>query len=128
MDGVSTRRISLPETEEIRAKARKSYGANPGRAREYPEAEGQYDLCHQQPGQRPVHGLSGRHEPTAADPFHGAADAHILKISVHSGQLPYTAEDISHKIQSFMRRLQHHPSAVSSFFLHSPFCYLWPQK
>ena len=36
---------------------------------------------------------------------------HALKISVHSGQLPYTAEDISHKIQSFMRRLQHHPSA-----------------
>ena len=25
---------------------------------------------------------------------------HALKISVHSGQLPYTAEDISHKIQS----------------------------
>ena len=35
---------------------------------------------------------------------------HALKISVHSGQLPYTTEDISHKIQSFMRRLQHHPS------------------
>ena len=41
---------------------------------------------------------------------------HALKISVHSGQLPYTTEDISHKIQSFMRRLQHHPSVVSSFF------------
>ena len=42
---------------------------------------------------------------------------HALKISVHSGQLPYTAEDISHKIWSFMCKLQHHPSAVSNFFL-----------
>ena len=50
---------------------------------------------------------------------------HALKISVHSGQLPYTAEDISHKIQSFMRRLQHHPSAVSSFFLHPSLSYLF---
>ena len=53
---------------------------------------------------------------------------HALKISVHSGQLPYTVEDISHKIQSFMRRLQHHPSAVSSFFLHPSLSYLCPQK
>ena len=53
---------------------------------------------------------------------------HALKISVHSGQLPYTTEDISHKIQSFMRRLQHHPSAVSSFFLHPSLSYLCPQK
>ncbi len=43
---------------------------------------------------------------------------HALKISVHSGHLPYSAEDISHKIQSFMRKLQHHPSLVSRFFLH----------
>ncbi|NBI84543.1 transposase, partial [Clostridiaceae bacterium] len=43
---------------------------------------------------------------------------HALKISVHSGQLPYTAEDISHKIQSFMRKLQHHPPLVSRFFHH----------
>ena len=41
---------------------------------------------------------------------------HALKISVHSGCLPYTADDISHKIQSFMRKLQHHPSIVSNFF------------
>lgn len=53
---------------------------------------------------------------------------HALKISVHSGQLPYTTEDISHKIQSFMRRLQHHPSAVSSFFLHPLLSYLLLQK
>ena len=43
---------------------------------------------------------------------------HALKISVHSGQLPYTTEDISHKIQSFMRKLQYHPSIVSNFFRH----------
>lgn len=53
---------------------------------------------------------------------------HALKISVHSGQLPYTAKDISHKIQSFMRRLQHYPSAVFSFFLHPSLSYLCPQK
>ena len=49
---------------------------------------------------------------------------HALKISVHSGHLPYTAEDISHKIQSFMRKLQHRPPLVSSFFLHSVLSYL----
>ena len=49
---------------------------------------------------------------------------HALKISVHSGCLPYTADDISHKIQSFMRKLQHHPPLVSSFFLHSALSYL----
>lgn len=53
---------------------------------------------------------------------------HALKISVHSGQLPYTKEDISHKIQSFMRRLQHHPFTVSSFFLHPSLSYLCPQE
>lgn len=49
---------------------------------------------------------------------------HALKISVHSGQLPYTSEDISHKIQSFMRKLQHHPSIVSNFFRHPLLSYL----
>ena len=49
---------------------------------------------------------------------------HALKISVHSGCLPYTADDISHKIQSFMRKLQHHPPLVSSFFHHSLLSYL----
>ena len=53
---------------------------------------------------------------------------HALKISVHSGPLPYTTEDISHKIQSFMRTLQHHPSPVSNFFHHSLLSYLYPQK
>ena len=49
---------------------------------------------------------------------------HALKISVHSGCLPYTADDISHKIQSFMRKLQHHPPLVSCFFHHSVLSYL----
>lgn len=49
---------------------------------------------------------------------------HALKISVHSGQLPYTTEDISHNIQSFMRKLQHHPSIVSNFFRHPLLSYL----
>ena len=49
---------------------------------------------------------------------------HALKISVHSGCLPYTADDISHKIQSFMRKLQHHPPLVSCFFHHSALSYL----
>ena len=53
---------------------------------------------------------------------------HALKISVHSGQLPYTMEDITHKMQSFMRKLQHHPSAISNFFLHPALSYLLPRK
>ena len=53
---------------------------------------------------------------------------HALKISVHSGQLPFTTEDISHKMQSFMRKLQHRPLAVSNFFLHPSLSYLLPQK
>ena len=43
---------------------------------------------------------------------------HALKVSVHSGNIPYSIEDISHKVQSFMRKLQHHPASVSNFFLH----------
>ena len=53
---------------------------------------------------------------------------HALKISVYSGQLPYTREDLCHKIQSFMRKLQHHPSPVSSFFFRSTLSYLYAQK
>ena len=53
---------------------------------------------------------------------------HALKISVHSGRLPYTSEAISHKMQSFMRKLQHHPLTVSNFFLHSLLSYLYSQK
>ena len=49
---------------------------------------------------------------------------HALKLSVHTGNLPYTAQDISHKIHSFMRRLQHNPSRVIRFFLHPLLSYL----
>lgn len=50
---------------------------------------------------------------------------HALKISVHSGLLPYTAEDITHKIQSFMRKLQHHSATVEHFFRHPSLSYLY---
>ena len=53
---------------------------------------------------------------------------HALKLSVHSGNLPYTTDDISHKLRSFMRKLQHRPSAVSKFFCHPRLPYLYPQK
>ena len=50
---------------------------------------------------------------------------HALKFSVHSGILPYTAEDITHKIQSFMRKLQHHSVNVRNFFRHPSLSYLY---
>lgn len=53
---------------------------------------------------------------------------HALKLSVHTGQLPYTTEDISHKIYSFMRRLQHNPLQVTRFFLHPCLSYLLERK
>ena len=53
---------------------------------------------------------------------------HALKISVHSGQMPYTTEDISHKIRAFMRKLQHNPSVVSKFFLHPLLSYLFSRE
>jgi transposase len=43
---------------------------------------------------------------------------HALKLDVHSGKLPRTMKDIRHKVESFMRRLQHHKDRVSAFFLH----------
>lgn len=49
---------------------------------------------------------------------------HALKLSVHSGQLPYTPADISHKIRSFMRKLQLHPTVISNFFHHPVLSYL----
>ena len=50
---------------------------------------------------------------------------HALKRSIHSGQLPYTTRDISHKMQSFLRKLQHHPTIVSDFFRHPLLSYLY---
>jgi len=51
---------------------------------------------------------------------------HALKLSVHTGQLPYTMEDISHKIHSFMRRLQQNSSLVTRSFRHPCLSYLYP--
>lgn len=53
---------------------------------------------------------------------------HALKLSVHSGQLPYVLADISRKIRSFMRKLQLHPPSVSNFFRHPALSYLSVQE
>ena len=53
---------------------------------------------------------------------------HALKLSVHLGQLPYTTEDISHKIRSFMRKLQHSPTIVSNLFRHPLLSYLYSRE
>ncbi len=53
---------------------------------------------------------------------------HGLKFHVHSGDLPFTPQDISHKIRSYMRSLQHHPFRVPCFFLHPNLFYLLEQK
>lgn len=52
---------------------------------------------------------------------------HALKLSVHTGNLPYMVQDISHKIHSFMRQLQHNPSHVTRFFLHPLLSYIWAE-
>ena len=43
---------------------------------------------------------------------------HALKLAVHTGIIPFSAQDISHKIHSFMRGLQHNRLRVTRFFLH----------
>ena len=53
---------------------------------------------------------------------------HALKISVHSGQLPYTREELYYKMHSFMRKLQLRPSLVSSFFFHPMLSCLYMRK
>ena len=53
---------------------------------------------------------------------------HGLKLSVHTGQLPYNVKDITHKIHSYMRILQHNPSRVARFFLHPCLSYLFVHK
>ena len=49
---------------------------------------------------------------------------HALKRDVHSGDLPHTKKDITHKIHSFMRRLQHHRVSVTAFFRHKCVSYI----
>jgi len=53
---------------------------------------------------------------------------HALKRDVHSGDLPRTKKDIHHKIQSFMRRLQHNKSKVVAFFQAKPLNYCLVQE
>lgn len=53
---------------------------------------------------------------------------HALKISVHSGKLPFSEEDITHKIRSFMRKLQQNPALVSNFFRHPLISYIYPHR
>ena len=43
---------------------------------------------------------------------------HCLKQNVHTGILPHTVKEIIHKIESFMRRLQHDKLKVQALFRH----------
>ena len=49
---------------------------------------------------------------------------HGLKLSVHSGKLPFTADDVEQKMRAYLRSLQHLPSAVSCFFRHPDISYI----
>ena len=49
---------------------------------------------------------------------------HALKLDVHSGINPRTKEDIRHKAQSFVRKLQHNTEKVKAFFKHPKVAYL----
>lgn len=53
---------------------------------------------------------------------------HALKRDVHSGCLPVSTQDISHKIRSFLGRLQRNPGRVSAFFHHPAVSYISMQK
>ncbi len=53
---------------------------------------------------------------------------HGLKLSVHTGQLPFSAKEITHKIHSYMRILQHNPSKAARFFHHPRLSYLYTQE
>ena len=48
---------------------------------------------------------------------------HGLKLSVHSGELPFTADDIVHKMRSYLSSLQHNPQRLLRFFFHSDVSY-----
>lgn len=49
---------------------------------------------------------------------------HALKLEVHSGDLPFSARDIDHKIRSFLLSLQKKPDQVSAFFRHPCVSYI----
>lgn len=52
---------------------------------------------------------------------------HALKLSVHSGLLPRSMDDIRHKTESFMRSLQRNKPCVSAFFRHKLISYIFIQ-
>ena len=49
---------------------------------------------------------------------------HALKVDVHSGSHPRSKKDITHKVHSFMRRLQHAKEKVRAFFRHKRVAFL----
>ncbi len=53
---------------------------------------------------------------------------HSLKLDVHSGNLPKSKKDLTHKIHSFMRRLQHCKDRVLAFFRHPALVYCYVQE
>lgn len=53
---------------------------------------------------------------------------HGLKRSVHSGHLPFTAEEIIHKMRSYLQGLQRNPFRVVNFFFHPRISYLWGEE
>ena len=53
---------------------------------------------------------------------------HALKLSVHSGTLPHTKDDIRHYTESFMRSLQRNTPYVSAFFRHKLLSYIYVRK
>ena len=48
---------------------------------------------------------------------------HALKRDVHTGINPRTKKDISHKVQSFMLKLQRNSDCVKAFFKHPKMAY-----
>ena len=50
---------------------------------------------------------------------------HALKRDVHTGINPRTKKDIKHKMQFFMRRLQHNIDRVKAFFRHPKMAYIY---
>ncbi|MCL1982769.1 MAG: IS630 family transposase [Clostridiales bacterium] len=49
---------------------------------------------------------------------------HNLKRSVHSGTLPRTKKEIHHKVESFMRKMQHNKRSIENIFKHKKLGYI----
>lgn len=50
---------------------------------------------------------------------------HALKLDVHSNDHPRNRKDLTHKVHSFMRRLQHKKERVVAFFRHKNLAFLF---